>query len=148
MAPEAKSEDLLYVSTSGGVAVYSYPAAVLVGTLSLLSPAGLCADNAGNVWITGNQQIFEYAHGGSQPIATLDDSGYSSKGCAVDPTTGDLAVTNFVGAKRHQRGTSLFTTTRRAHRGHTGHLLFDGLTIARTTTKETYTGDTAEQQSF
>jgi DNA-binding beta-propeller fold protein YncE len=107
MAPEAKSEDLLYVSTSGGVAVYSYPAAVLVGTLSLLSPAGLCADNAGNVWITGNQQLVEYAHGGSQPIATLDDSGYSPKGCAVDPTTGDLAVTNFVGAKRHQRGNIL-----------------------------------------
>jgi hypothetical protein len=37
--------------------------------------------------------ILEYAHGGTEPIATLDDPGLPS-GCAVDPTTGNVAVAN------------------------------------------------------
>jgi hypothetical protein len=40
-----------------------------------------------------NSYIYEYAHAGTQPINTLADSGLAI-GCAVDPTTGNLAVTN------------------------------------------------------
>jgi hypothetical protein len=37
--------------------------------------------------------VYEYAHGGTAPIATLSDPGLA-KGCAIDPVTGNLAVSN------------------------------------------------------
>ncbi len=37
--------------------------------------------------------VFEFAHGGAAPIATLNASG-SPTACSTDPTTGDLAVTS------------------------------------------------------
>jgi DNA-binding beta-propeller fold protein YncE len=57
----------------------------------------LCSDAAGNVWIVndGANQIVEYKHGGSKPVATLSDPGEYPEGCSVDPVTGNLAVTNF-----------------------------------------------------
>ena len=36
--------------------------------------------------------IYEYAHGGIKPIATLYENGVWPWGCGVDPSTGDLAV--------------------------------------------------------
>jgi hypothetical protein len=97
MLPEAKSQDLLYVARSspGEVSVYTYPKGKPVGTISIAAPNGICSDGKGNVFVVGveSQQIYEYAHGGSQPIATLDDSGNNPLGCAVDPSSGDLAVT-------------------------------------------------------
>jgi hypothetical protein len=42
--------------------------------------------------ITGSNEIDEYAHGGTTPIATIIlPSGYPTA-CSVDPTTGNLAV--------------------------------------------------------
>jgi hypothetical protein len=97
MLPEAKSQDLLYVARSspGEVSVYTYPKGKPVGTISIAAPNGICSDGKGNVFVVGveSQQIYEYAHGGSQPIATLDDSGNNPLACAVDPSSGDLAVT-------------------------------------------------------
>jgi hypothetical protein len=104
IAPDAKKKDLLYISDqgAGAVYVYSYPKSTgkkypkLEGTLTGFDiPQGDCADKAGNVWITNQvpPEIIEYAHGGTSPIATLSDSGYPA-GCSVDPTTGNLAVTN------------------------------------------------------
>jgi hypothetical protein len=99
MAPEAKSEDLLYVSDdSGFIYVFSYPEGKLVGTLAgAYGPSGLCSDKAGHVFVANTQDanILEYAHGGKNPIATLADPGYYPNGCAVDPTTGNLAVANY-----------------------------------------------------
>ena len=94
--------DLLYVSNSanGNVAVYTYPKRQLVGTLSNLNTygSGECADAVGDVFITtynqsGVSTIYEYAHGGTAPIATLADPG-EAWGCSVDPATGNLAVSN------------------------------------------------------
>ena len=98
--PDVKKKSLLYVSSvlSNDVYVYSYANQQLVGTLTgFEQPYGLCADKTGDVWIVndGAQQIVEYKHGGTSPIATLSDSGEYPEGCAVDPTTGNLAVTNF-----------------------------------------------------
>jgi hypothetical protein len=97
-----ESEDAgpLYVSTfafseGGSVSVFSYPGGRLVGTLAAFTfPSGLCSDEAGNVFVVdaSSGYILEYAHGRRRPIATFDDSYYSPHGCAVDPTTGDLAV--------------------------------------------------------
>jgi hypothetical protein len=102
MTPDAKSTNLLYISdaTSGDLYVYSYPGAKLKGVLTGLSaPEGECVDKAGDVFVanTGATEILEYAHGGTSPIATLSDSGYFPLGCSVDPTTGNLAVTNICG---------------------------------------------------
>jgi hypothetical protein len=97
MLPEAKSSSLLYVSTSdaGTVAVFSYPKGKPVGTLTGFQlPYGLCSDKEGNVFVVDfkAQQILEYAHGGTAPIATLEDMGNYPNGCAVDPVSGNLAV--------------------------------------------------------
>ncbi len=99
MRSETKSSDLLYVSNPGNdtETVYSYQSRKLVGTLDgFSSPAGLCADTAGDVWITneGGYGVVEYAHGGTQPIRTLDDGSEQPLACSVDKTTGNLAVLN------------------------------------------------------
>jgi hypothetical protein len=99
MLPEAKSEDLLYISDSlaGNVYVYAYPAGKLVGTLTgFQSPEGECVDKSGDVFVANYaaQNILEYAHGGTSPIATITDPYYYPQDCSVDLTTGNLAVTN------------------------------------------------------
>jgi hypothetical protein len=96
MASEAKSEDLMYVSNVSSVTVYSYPAGKFVGTLAgLYHTHGGCVDAAGDVYITGSSQIIEFAHGGTTPLKILKDPLYDPESCSVDPTTGDLAVTNY-----------------------------------------------------
>ncbi len=96
MLPEAKSEDLLYANVADSkIHVYSYPGGKHVGTLTGIATANMCSDQLGDVFITSiSSQIFEYAHGGTSPIATLSDGPYSPAGCSVDPTTGNLAVAN------------------------------------------------------
>jgi len=107
MAPEAKTADLLYVSdySTGDVWVYSYPSGKSEGELTGFSyPEGECVDKKGDVFIinSGTLQIFEYAHGGTSPIKTLSGPGDFPFGCSTDPTTGNLAVTNF----SNNKGTS------------------------------------------
>jgi DNA-binding beta-propeller fold protein YncE len=99
MSPEAKAEDLLYVADQNAnkVYVYSYPREKLVGTLAgFTQPGGECVDTSGNVFITnyGAGTIVEYQHGGTKAITTLNDPGAYPYGCAFDPITGNLAVTN------------------------------------------------------
>ncbi len=102
MEPNANSGDLLYVTGGcGGICVFTYPGKRLVGQISdSNSPFGECVDKAGDVFVadfggdTGTAAILEYAHGGTMPIATLSDPGYYPETCSVDPTTGNLAVTN------------------------------------------------------
>lgn len=103
MLPEAKSRDLLYVviptvNVRGSVNVYAYPQGTLEGQITDLTyPYGECADAEGNVYVTdlGVRQntIVEYAHGGTQPLRTLQLPSYNAASCAVDPVNGDLAVT-------------------------------------------------------
>jgi len=97
MLPEAKGEALLYASGSnlGSVDVFSFPAGKLVGALSgFIMPTGECVDTAGDVWVadTTGGYIYEYAHGGTSPIATL--SVPVAHACSIDPKTGNLAVTS------------------------------------------------------
>ena len=102
MLPEAKSEDLLYVSDFYGVHVFSYPNGVHVGDLyGFVSPAGLCSDNAGDVFVTDTPayHVYEYAHGGTEPLKTLYDNyvDFGPFDCSVDPATGNLAATDLDG---------------------------------------------------
>lgn len=105
ISPSASKRDLLYVSATDKVLVLSYPSGKRVGQLTGFSNyglTGLCSDSAGNVFVvdatsTSQSYIYEYAHGGSQPIATLSDPGFGD-GCAVDSGSGNLAVANYGGA--------------------------------------------------
>jgi hypothetical protein len=97
IAPGAKAQSLLYISDLGAnaVDVYSYPDLKLAGSLhDFGSVAGLCSNKAGEVFVVDEAgPVDVYAHGGSSPIRTLQTSG-APYGCAVDPTTGNLALTN------------------------------------------------------
>jgi hypothetical protein len=100
VAPDAKRHALIYVSDYGNGDVYilEYKTGYLEGTLTGFTiPLGMCVDRAGDVFIANyaGENILEYAHGGGSPIATLHDTGYNPRGCSVDPTTGNLAVTNW-----------------------------------------------------
>jgi DNA-binding beta-propeller fold protein YncE len=107
----ANTDDLLYASNRAGygpngVFVFSYKQGKQVGFLSGFPATveGLCTDKAGDVFVvtnsyrsSGENYIYEYSHGASEPSATLDDDYGDPFGCAVDPTTGNLAVTNPIG---------------------------------------------------
>jgi hypothetical protein len=106
MLPQATGQDLVYVADVGtfydqGVYVYSYPQGKKVGFIQPDEDtySGLCADNQGNVWVLTwamNGQAFysKYAHAETQPVTTIIASGVPSS-CAVDPSTGNLAIANF-----------------------------------------------------
>lgn len=96
MAADARSKDLLYVSNCCWVSVYSYPQGKLEGKLTGFgTAAGQCVDDKGDVYITNlvPSRVYEYAHGGTRRIKTLEDP-IDPVGCAIDPTTGNLAVTS------------------------------------------------------
>jgi hypothetical protein len=98
----AKKVDLLYISDGNAeVTVYTYWQKTLVNTLTgFTQPEGECSDARGDVFITdaGAQRVFEYAHAGKEPIATLDDAPYAPYACSVNPATGALAVANEAGS--------------------------------------------------
>ncbi len=101
--PGAGKQWLLYVSDESlnTVDIYNYRAknGKLFGQITGLDhPLGQCVDSAGNVYVTAfrDNEIFEYAHGGITPIAAAYDYYGRPDGCAVDPTTGNIAVTNGV----------------------------------------------------
>jgi hypothetical protein len=99
LAPDASGNDLLYVSDVGTkkVYMYSYPAGKLVGKLSgFARPQAMCTDASGDVFIPDLDafKIYEYQHGAKKAESVLRDPGEDPDDCAVDPTTGNLAVAN------------------------------------------------------
>ncbi len=100
MLPEAKSDDLLYVSeeVGGNVRTYRYWHRKLVGVLTgFISPRGECVDRAGDVYIVDFEanDVVEYSHGSKSPIRVINVAPYWPLGCAVDTKTGNLAVANW-----------------------------------------------------
>jgi len=103
MAPDAKQSDLLYISSemTWYVDVYTYPQGKRVGVITndpvgFSFLGGLCSDPKGDVFVTneGGNNILEYAHAGTSPIATLEDTNEAPVACSFDPTSGTLAVAN------------------------------------------------------
>ncbi len=102
--PDAGKQWLLYVSdgATGTIDIYNYrvKAGKLYGQITGLSfPYGQCVDRTGNVYVVDNEtaKIYEYAHGGTTPIATAGDDYGDPIGCSIDPSTGNVAVANFSG---------------------------------------------------
>ncbi len=94
------SGDLLYAASPSTLFVFTYPKPRHVSEITLpeLGDGQVCSDASGNVFApvgSSTKEIVEYAHGGSQPIKILSSPARSNPyACAVDPATGDLAVTN------------------------------------------------------
>ncbi len=109
IASDAQTRDLLYVSDrkDGSVSVYSLPEGSLRDRIPDIRANGLCSSESGDVFIPKNNEVLEYAHDGARPIAVFRSSlGGAVQFCAVDPSTGNLAVAGaksglaiYVGAK-------------------------------------------------
>jgi hypothetical protein len=101
LSPDVKSTcTLLFASDSGlgEIDIYSLHNMKLVGQLTGLNvPQGTCSDNGGNVYVaqTDATEVDEYSHSGSL-IARYPDNLGHPVGCAVDPASGKLAVTDLV----------------------------------------------------
>ena len=103
----ARSAALLYVAhkasyTSDGttISILTFPQNKPVATIRVGYLSGMCSDSSGNVWIVVYQEhpagyyLVKYPHGKTKPIEQIriPERGFGN-GCAVDPSTGDLAVT-------------------------------------------------------
>ncbi len=103
---EPHGNALLYTSStySCDVYVFTYPSGKHVQTLNAcglgFGPAfGLCTDTRGDVFMAMGEgfSIFEFAHGGTKPIAQLENFSLLPIGCSVDTQTGDLGVASAEG---------------------------------------------------
>ncbi len=104
---KASSQDLLYTGVGTGsqsLSIYTFPQIKYVTTFTLPKSAqtdidSLCSDTKGNIFVVANDfhgknisDVFEYAHGATTPFKTLSLTSMDAGACAVDPTTGDLAL--------------------------------------------------------
>lgn len=102
-----RSKTLVYASSdanSCNVYVFALPHGKLVQTLNAcdfgFGPGfGLCNDTSGDVFMAMGEgfSIFKFAHGGSEPIAQLENDSLLPVGCSVDPKNGDLGVASATG---------------------------------------------------
>ena len=114
--PDAGKQWLLYVSdgSSGTVDIYDYRAQAgkLYGQIRVFQhrTASASTGTATSTSQTSRPQKYtKFAHGGTSPIATAaDDYGYPI-GCSVDPTTGNVAVSDFYGPSYSPGGIDVFT---------------------------------------
>ena len=94
----------MYTGVAHFVEVYTYPAGALEQTFTIKGNVnGMCSDSDGNVFIAAAPSktsksksgfVYEYAHAGKTPIATLDVPGHGIPiACSSDPQSGNLAVT-------------------------------------------------------
>jgi len=106
----------VYVFTSSG----SYVGTLPQPTEGFAEVQGLCSDTKGNVFAanTENSTIDEYT--GGKFKQALSDPGMYPAGCAVDPKTNTLAVSNIISTSGGQGGITLF-----ANEGGTGDVMTD-----------------------
>lgn len=97
---------LVYTGVRQRVVVYTYPDGTFADTFKTpFSIQAMCSDSKGDVFITAEVRsksgartgyVYEYAHGGTSPIATLDVPSHEIPvNCSSDPTTRNLAVTTY-----------------------------------------------------
>ena len=91
VGPPKKLGDLLYVATGDNVYALSYPSGKLMLSLGI-SGYGLCTDAKGDVFVPRGAAggVAEYDHDG-RLIETIENTDFAFS-CAVDSTTGNLAV--------------------------------------------------------
>ena len=117
MEKGAVKNRLLYVSdfSANVVQVYNYPSQGTqnppAGTLTgFVNPQGECVDKSNNIYIanTGGENVLQYPYGGTSPTMTLNNSGEFPVGCSVDPTTGNVAVSDIFSPTTGQGAVTIF----------------------------------------
>ena len=106
--PMAKhTQYLLYVADTGGSGnydIYNYKSqaghqfgALHPGSFGFTMPTGSCEDTAGNVYIVdaGTGLLWQFPHGSTSGTSVAITSAMMPLGCSVDPSTGNIAVSNF-----------------------------------------------------
>ncbi|HKU81268.1 MAG TPA: hypothetical protein VJP76_03785 [Candidatus Tumulicola sp.] len=144
--PNSVAGNLLYATGANdgrAVHIFTYPQGRLIGSLTGIgTPSAECGDSAGDVFVVDSTygRIYEFAHGSTTPLVVLNDRGSGPYSCAVDPFSGDLAVTNQFQASvsifRHARGpvrtyvdTKMDQMLYVTYDGH-GNLYADGTAVA------------------
>lgn len=106
----------LWISDAGDnvIQLFSFPSGTYLGAAppppeGLSEPQGMCSDNAGDVFVanTTKSTIDEYAGNGTF-MQALSDPGEFPAGCAVDPASGTLAVSNIISTSDNAGGISLY----------------------------------------
>ncbi|MFY9631041.1 MAG: hypothetical protein WAJ94_05475 [Candidatus Cybelea sp.] len=109
VSPDVKrAHHVLFISddSSGDVYIFTLPALQLKGTLTGFNgPQGMCQDKQGNIWVvnTGTSQGLKYARTGKL-LGSVSDPFGTPAGCAVNPTNGDLALSETRGASSSGAG--------------------------------------------
>ncbi len=102
VSPDVKNAPrLLFISddSTQDVYIFTMPAMQLKGTLTGFNgPQGMCSDKEGNIWVvnTGTSQGLKYSRTGKLLGSVSDPSGHPA-GCAINPTNGDLALSETQG---------------------------------------------------
>jgi hypothetical protein len=117
MPAPARGQDLLYVSNEAGTDLFVFTLrGKQAGRVKLAggSPAGLCSAPSGNFFVVveanaSQSYIYEFPHGGTTPIATFNNNGLGVS-CSVDPTTGNLAVTNLTAPGSKYGNVAIFSS--------------------------------------
>jgi hypothetical protein len=92
IAPNTSGQNLIYMAEGNEVAINTLSFKQVGALKGLQGAQGLCSDSHGNVWVTYGVSLLEYAHAGTIPIAQIYTPS-APFSCAVDPSTGDIAVT-------------------------------------------------------
>jgi hypothetical protein len=100
--PAKKGTTLLYAADidEGAVEEFDYPSGTYIGDATGFEyPYGMCSDKSGNAYAVDfdEQTVSEITYGTTTIAKTVDTSDGYPIGCAVNPKTGDLAVTLFEG---------------------------------------------------
>ena len=151
---DASGNNLIYATSADLVSAYDFSGNLMFNLKNLYGVRGLCSDASGNVFIPVGGLVYEYAHGGTQPIAVLTGASHSAFGCAVDPITGNLAVTSTanshgagnVAVYEHAQGVPQVFTDPDIHDfiycgyDNAGNLFVDGATGGKTYLSELLSG--------
>jgi hypothetical protein len=111
-ANSTSAQDLLYVTLSQStIGIFSYPTGRRVGEISGQNEPGTpCIDKSGDVFVPNyvSENILEYQHGATTPIATYKDTGHYPNSCSIDPVSSDLAVTDFTNVSHGPGDVAIF----------------------------------------
>jgi hypothetical protein len=102
----SSQSDLLYIGNRHTMEVYAYPGGTFESKFQTKFPIGaMCSDTKGDVFVSPAYDakagdaggfVYEYSHGGTSPVATLDlPKQEMPVNCSSDPTSGNLAVTSY-----------------------------------------------------
>jgi hypothetical protein len=108
--PNLRGQNLLYVSGGRFVTILTYPQGRTVGRFPNVEAGGECADSLGDIYVTSAQSILIFYRGDLGPPTVLNDPGFVASGCAVDPTSGDLAVTNALSTGSQAGSVAVYTS--------------------------------------